>query len=302
MDCYNIENRLKKTDSLSDDCPGVQVMSRKEAEGFFRSKQIKHKLRLNQGVRFCKVEEMPEFFCGTMYVPSHHMDKEHTGFYYIIEKQRITFIEDGDKVRGWLKELAETQVWNQPGVGPFFADFLEEIVKNDVMFITELEKKLEKLEDTVLETGAQGNFNHTISEYRRKIMVYSHYYLQMSDMGGVLEQNENRLFEDGDEKGFSLFVDRVNRLREESQMLRDYSIQIREVYQSRVDERQNEIMKVLTIVTTVVLPLTLIAGWYGMNFKNMPELGWEYGYAGIIVISILVVVLCIWLFKKKKFW
>ena len=68
-------------------------------------------------------------------------------------------------------------------------------------------------------------------------------------------------------------------------------MQIREVYQSLIDERQNEIMKLLTIVTTIVLPLSLVAGWYGMNFTNMPELTWHYGYGFIILLSIVITIL-----------
>ena len=79
-------------------------------------------------------------------------------------------------------------------------------------------------------------------------------------------------------------------------------MQIREVYQSLIDERQNEIMKLLTIVTTIVLPLSLVAGWYGMNFVNMPELSWKYGYLMVGVISAAVLVLGLWICKKKKFW
>lgn len=92
------------------------------------------------------------------------------------------------------------------------------------------------------------------------------------------------------------------RLHDETLMLRDYCVQIREVYQSLIDERQNEIMKLLTIVTTIVLPLSLVAGWYGMNFTNMPELTWHYGYGFIILLSIVITILNILYFKKKKFW
>ena len=55
-------------------------------------------------------------------------------------------------------------------------------------------------------------------------------------------------------------------------------------------------------MTTVFLPLSLVVGWYGMNFINMPELTWKYGYPAIIVISALIVALCLWIMKKKKFW
>ena len=77
---------------------------------------------------------------------------------------------------------------------------------------------------------------------------------------------------------------------------------MRELFQTEVEIRQNRIMKALTLVTTLCLPLSLVAGWYGMNFTGMPELGWKYGYPAVIVVSVLIVSLCLWIMKKKKFW
>ena len=67
-----------------------------------------------------------------------------------------------------------------------------------------------------------------------------------------------------------------------------------------LDYNANRIMKVFTVVTTVFLPLTLIVGWYGMNFQHMPELSSRFGYPAVIVLSILVVVLSLLFFKKKR--
>ena len=61
-------------------------------------------------------------------------------------------------------------------------------------------------------------------------------------------------------------------------------------------------MKILTIVTTICLPLSLLAGWYGMNFEGMPELTWRYGYPAVIAAGALIVAICLWIMKKKKFW
>ena len=61
-------------------------------------------------------------------------------------------------------------------------------------------------------------------------------------------------------------------------------------------------MKVLTIVTTIFLPLSLLAGWYGMNFAYMPELSWKYGYLFVIALSLGIIAFCLILFKKKKYW
>ena len=64
--------------------------------------------------------------------------------------------------------------------------------------------------------------------------------------------------------------------------------------------KQNRIMTVLTIVTVIFMPLTLIAGWYGMNFENMPELHAKFGYPAVIIASVLTVAVSIGLFKFKK--
>lgn len=75
---------------------------------------------------------------------------------------------------------------------------------------------------------------------------------------------------------------------------------MREAYQSRLSIKQNELMKLFTVVTVIFLPLTLIVGWYGMNFKFMPELYSPLGYPAVIFVSAAIVVWLIWYFKKKK--
>ena len=99
---------------------------------------------------------------------------------------------------------------------------------------------------------------------------------------------------------FHLFNQRMELLHDIAASLRDYTIQVRDLYQSQLDVRQNHIMAILTIVTTVFTPLTLITGWYGMNFVHMPELAWKGSYPVVIAVSIAIVVGCLWFFKKKK--
>lgn len=95
---------------------------------------------------------------------------------------------------------------------------------------------------------------------------------------------------------------RLGRLRDDAQLLREYCLQVRELFQTQVDLRQNKIMKTLTLVTTLCLPLSLVAAWYGMNFTGMPELSWKYGYPAVIAASILIVIACLWIMKRKKLW
>ena len=74
--------------------------------------------------------------------------------------------------------------------------------------------------------------------------------------------------------------------------LLEYAQQVKEAYQAQIDARQNS-----TVISTIFFPLTLITGWYGMNFRDMP--GLEDGYPFVVILSVIVIVGCIIIFKKK---
>ena len=97
---------------------------------------------------------------------------------------------------------------------------------------------------------------------------------------------------------FGTISDRADRLRGRTMYLLDYIGQVRDTYQGKVAEHQNANMEFLTIISTIFFPLTLITGWYGMNFENMPEL--THGYPFVIGLSLVVVAIIIFIFKKRK--
>ena len=157
------------------------------------------------------------------------------------------------------------------------------------------------MESAVLE-GTLKNFDSRMIAYRKEFSGYSHYYSQLVDFSDIIQENARAFLTAEEQDMFRLFSERAGRLREETNLLREYCMQIREVYQAQLGIRQNEIMKTLTVVTVIFMPLTLIAGWYGMNFAGMPELRSSWGYPAVIAASALIVLVCIWFFKKKKFW
>jgi magnesium transporter len=73
-----------------------------------------------------------------------------------------------------------------------------------------------------------------------------------------------------------------------------------DIYLSSMSNRLNEIMKVLTIIATIFMPLTFITSLYGMNFKHMPELQWEYGYFGVLGIVVVTAVAMLEYFRRKR--
>ena len=126
------------------------------------------------------------------------------------------------------------------------------------------------------------------------------HYEQLIDLGQELEENENGFFAEENLRYFRLFTERVLRLQDNLTNLRDYIAQLRDFFQAKVDVKQNRIMTILTIITSIFMPLTLIAGWYGMNFRYMPELYSIWGYPAVILVSIAIVVGCLVYFRKKK--
>ena len=126
------------------------------------------------------------------------------------------------------------------------------------------------------------------------------HYAQLLDLSQELEENENEFFQEDNVRYFHLVSQRVQTLHDMTSSLADYTAQIRDMNQTQIDLKQNRIMTILTVVTSIFMPLTLITGWYGMNFVHMPELASPLAYPIVIGVSILIFVGCLIFFKVKK--
>ena len=140
--------------------------------------------------------------------------------------------------------------------------------------------------------------------YTMKHSIYQlfRYYHQLTEMAEELMEWDGEFLEVEQMQCFERFVERTKRLSDDMEIMREYAMEIWEIYQSQINIRQNDIMKVLTIVTTIFLPLSLLVGWYGMNFEYMPEVSWKYGYLMVILFAIAIVVFSLVLFRRKKYW
>ena len=93
---------------------------------------------------------------------------------------------------------------------------------------------------------------------------------------------------------------KISRLKEDIDSLRSSINHLQDAYSSSLDIKLNNVMKRFTVITSIFFPLTLIVGWYGMNFKFMPEFAWKYGYIFVISLSVIVVTVLMLIGKKKK--
>lgn len=178
------------------------------------------------------------------------------------------------------------------------AELLAVQIHDALPALQELESRLTVLEQEVLADNTE-RFIHKMSAIRRELNRETRFYAQLGDLAETLQEDGADLLGHRALRRLGYFTRRVTTLRSEAQILREYATQISSEYQAQVDILQNRVMKLLTIVTTIFLPLSLIVGWYGMNF-DMPELSWEYGYPAIIIVAVAVVVLLILYFRRKK--
>ena len=167
------------------------------------------------------------------------------------------------------------------------------------MILESYEKELDAIEDDMLDSSTETGLVR-VNEIRSDLRELRIHYEQLIDFGQELTENENNFFKSENTRYFRLFTDRVTRLHDTATSLRDYTMQLRDMYHTQIDVKQNRIMTLLTVVTTIFMPLTLIVGWYGMNFRYMPELETKWGYPGVIVLSVAIIIGGLWFFKKKK--
>lgn len=157
-----------------------------------------------------------------------------------------------------------------------------------------------KMEKELVSRKISANLNKDIYEMRRQLTQLKNYYQRLVEIGEGLLENENEIFQKDGLRYIKIFTGKAQRLSDNAQVLGESLIHIREALDAALNYNMNRIMKVFTVASVIFMPLTLIAGWYGMNFDYMPELGWRYGYAFIALLSATVLVVCIVYFKKKK--
>ena len=251
-------------------------------------------------VQYSKVEILRSCTIGTILVPDKQdlLEKEF-GFGFYLHKKHIIFIDDTDRIKRISARLPEIKATDTTLEARFFIELLEFIINDDVLYLQRYEDKLISVEEELMEQDID-DFHTDMLRYRREIMVLNGYYQQLTELLQMMSENKNGLFNVEDCRILRVIANRADRLYDNTKMLREYTKQLREMYQAQIDIIQNKTMRILTVVSTIFMPLTFIAGWYGMNFRFMPELGSRWGYLGISIFSLLVVVGEIIFFKWKK--
>jgi magnesium transporter len=177
---------------------------------------------------------------------------------------------------------------------------LDTIVDQYFVILEKLGEKTELLEDVLINQPSPQNLQ-VIHQTKRNLIYLRNAVWPLREVINKLEKEETALIQEGTKLFLRDVYDHTIQVIETIEALRDMVSGLLDIYLSSVSNKMNEVMKVLTIIATIFIPLTFLAGIYGMNFHYMPELSWKWGYP-ITLLAMFLVGLGMYFFFKKKKW
>ena len=176
---------------------------------------------------------------------------------------------------------------------------IDVIIDNYYLVLEEFGKVIETMEESVWQ-DPQDSTAHEIQRLKRQIVVLSRSLRSLREATNKLQSEDSDLIRENTFPYLRDLHDHTVQIVESVEIYREMTTSLMDLHLSNLSVRMNEVMKVLTIIATIFIPLTFIVGIYGMNFENMPELRWSLGYPFIWLIMLAVSVVLIYFFKRKN--
>jgi magnesium transporter len=176
---------------------------------------------------------------------------------------------------------------------------LDLIVDNYFLVLEKLAERIEDIEDELIDKPTTATV-HAIYLQKREMLFLHKAVWPLREVVSGLQRRDSQLIQDAAVIYLRDLYDHTVQVLDTMETLRDMLSGMLDIYLSSVSNRLNEVMKVLTIIATIFMPLSFIVGLYGMNFKNMPEYDWRYGYPGVLLLMVLIVGGMLVYFRKKR--
>jgi magnesium transporter len=176
---------------------------------------------------------------------------------------------------------------------------IDAVVDNYFAILEKLGERIESMQEQLVADPSEKTLQQIHSVKREMIFLRKSVW-PLRELIGSLERAESGLIKDTTEAYLRDLYDHTIQVMDTIESFRDTVSGMLDIYLSSISNRMNAVMKVLTIIATIFIPLTFIAGIYGMNFKYMPELGWSWGYAAALGVMAVVAILMLIYFRRKK--
>lgn len=195
-----------------------------------------------------------------------------------------------------LEELVEKETLASAQV---LCRIFQHLFQGDMEFLDDFEAEINNSVAALL-SGNLDNAAQEVISNRQELLRLKHYYEQIDAVLDEIVLADDPMMPDTAIRRLTILGARTDRYLKKVYNLQEIASQMQETYQAQLSIQQNNLMKFFTVVTAIFLPLTLLVGWYGMNFIGMPELHWKYGYRMVIAVSVVIVAVLIYHFKRKK--
>lgn len=228
-----------------------------------------------------------------------HLKSEQVSF-VIGENYVLTFQEDPGDVFDPIRERLRKNLGKLRGTASDYLalTLIDVIIDNYFVVLECLAEALEDLELVLLKNPEKFNGND-VHELKMQLFYMRKISWPLREVAAALLRAESPLIRPESRIYFRDIYDHAVHVLETSETLREVSIGVYDLYISNISLRMNEIMRTLTIIATIFIPLTFVAGVYGMNFENMGELKWGYPWIWIVMISIAM---CMLAFFRRRNW
>ena len=217
------------------------------------------------------------------------------GLNYVISFQESTndlFLPIKNRIKSGLGRIRKM------GADYLAYALIDTIVDNYFVVLERTGEKIEDIEEKLLKSPSQETIQE-IYNLKRNMIFLRRSVWPLREVASVLERGESKLIHKATRIYLRDVYDHTVQVIDTIETSRDTLSGMLDIYLSSVSNKMNEVMKVLTIIATIFMPLTFIAGLYGMNFKNMPELDWRWAEPMALVLMIASVVLPLWWVRRK---
>ncbi len=186
-------------------------------------------------------------------------------------------------------------------LGPDYLAYalIDDIVDNYFIVMEHIEERVESLEEQLVLAASRESLSQ-LSELKKDMIYLRKSVWPLREVILGLERTESQLIQESTVIYLRDVYDHTIQVIDTLETLRDMVSGMLDIYLSSLSYKMNEIMKVLTLIATIFIPLTFVAGVYGMNFRNMPELGWEFGYPLVWGVMIAMVIAMLIYFRKRQ--
>jgi magnesium transporter len=176
---------------------------------------------------------------------------------------------------------------------------LDTIVDNYFIILEKIGEDIENMEEELV-TKPTPETLQTIHNLKRELIVLRKSIWPLREVVNSLERGESPLINEATGVYLRDVYDHTIQVIDTIETFRDMVSGMLDIYLSSISNKMNEVMKVLTIIATIFIPLTFVAGIYGMNFEFMPELKWHWGYFAALLVMVAVAVIMVFYFRRKR--